>query len=435
MSKNVRSRVLFFVLLAICLPFASPMRAEAEDTYTADAAAAFAVESDSGKVLFNQNGDEPLGIASITKLLSMYLIREKIEDGSLSWDDQVPVSDYAVALSNEPDFSNVPLIKEQHYSVRDLYQASLIESANAAVVALAEHTEGSEHAFVDKMKEQLNEWGITDAIIVTSSGLSNGDIGADHSYPGYEAEQENTMSARDVAIMSNHFVKEFPDVLEETKKSTEVFAAGTPSERVMTNWNYMLPDHLNYKEGVDGLKTGTTDFAGACFAGTMIKDGVRVVTVILKASNAEEDPAARFTQTSNLMDYCYSNWSQQEIDTAGMAVPKISSLDVPEGKEMTVPIKLKDKVTFWVHTRWNKENLVITPTLDKKEVDNHSISAPVKKGMEVGSASIEMADDDLGYIGEKPEVKSAIVTAKSVERANFFVRMWRSIKDFFENLF
>lgn len=435
MLKKKLSIVLLVTLLFTFIPFVNPVNAEAADDFTVGAKAAFAIEADTGKILYNQNGDEPLGIASITKLLSMYLVREKIEEGSLNWEDRVNVSEYAVNLSNEPEFSNVPLHAGSTYSVKELYHASLIESANAAVVALAEHISGSEHAFIELMRKQLEKWGITDATIVTSSGLSNGDIGEANSYPGYPAEQENTMSAKDVAIMSDHFIKDYPDVLDVTKITTEVFAPGTPSEMEMVNWNYMLPDHLNYKEGVDGLKTGTTDFAGACFAGTMVKNGVRVITVVLKADNAENDAGARYTQTSNLMDYCYNNWSQQEIKTAGMKVPQHDSLGVPEGKTMSVPVSLKDNVTFWVRKGMDTSNLTITPELDKSMVTDNNLDAPVRKGLVVGSATIQLKDEDLGYVGKAPEVKTHIVTTKSVEKANIFVRIWRNIKDFFSNLF
>lgn len=132
---------------------------------------------------------------------------------------------------------------------------------------------------------------------------------------------ENQMSAKDVAIIARHLLLDFPEVLEVTSTATKMFGENTQSPVEMVNWNWMLPGFINFKEGVDGLKTGTTDFAGACFVGTIERDGKRIITVILNAEGHEQNPSVRFTETARLMDYCYDNWSVKEIGKANASIP------------------------------------------------------------------------------------------------------------------
>ncbi|MDH6365540.1 D-alanyl-D-alanine carboxypeptidase (penicillin-binding protein 5/6) [Enterococcus sp. PF1-24] len=427
---------LFVTLLwSVFLSFLPMTTASAEENFFIEANAAFAIEADSGKILYNQDGDSPLGIASVTKILSMYLVLEEVSKGKITMDDQVGISEYAAYLSSIKDFSNVPLSQGQTYSVRELYHASMIESANAAVVALAEHIVGSETAFIDMMLAKLQSWGITDATLVTSSGLSASDVGLENSYPGSVEGQENMMSAKDVALVTYHLINEHPEILEASKIINEVFSHGTETETEMTNWNWLLPGHLNTKDGVDGLKTGTTDFAGACFVGTIERDGVRLITVVLGATNDETNIAARFTETDRLMEYCYANWQLREILVANKEIPNLTTLAVPYGKELTVPIALKSNVTTWLRNDMNPENINIIPTFDNTLVTDGEIAAPVQQDMPVGLATIQVVEEDLGYIVNAPVLTTEIVATKEVKKVNFFVRLWRNIKKFFSNLF
>lgn len=208
----------------------------------------------------------------------------------------MPISDYAEKLSVVPDLSNVPLHKENSYTVKELFDSAFIQSANASMVALAEKIAGSETKFLELMKKQLKDWGINDATIVNASGLNNSYLGENRP-EGTSETEENQMSAKDVAIVARHLILDFPEVLKVTNTTNETFGEGTQSPVEMVNWNWMLSGFVNYKEGVDGLKTGTTEFAGACFVGTINKDGRRVITVVLNADDHATNPSARFNET------------------------------------------------------------------------------------------------------------------------------------------
>lgn len=284
------------------------------------------------------------------------------------------------------------------------------------------------------MKEQLKDWGIKDATIVNASGLNNSYLGENRP-EGTGENDENQMSAQDVAIVARHLILDFPEILDVSSTTTQMFGENTQSPVEMVNWNWMLPGFVNYKEGVDGLKTGTTELAGACFVGTITKNDQRIITVVLNADGHGENPSARFNETERLMDYCYDNWSEKELGKANASIPSLKTIDVKDGKESTVPVVLKSPVKVWVRNDMDTGKLTITPTLDKKQVTDNEIQAPMDKGTKIGTATITLADDKLGYLEDNNAPSTEIITDKTVEKANMFVIGWRRVAEFFGNLF
>ena len=333
-------------------------------------------------------------------------------------------------MSTVPDLSNVTLVSGQKYTVKDIFEAMIVQSANACAVALAELVAGSEHTFVDQMREQLKKWDITDATVINSSGLSNVYLG-DNRYPGTQENDENMMSAKDVAIVAQHLINDFPEILETSKIQEKTFAPNTTHPSEMKNWNVMLFEGDNYKEGVDGLKTGTTDLAGACFVGTIEKDGRRVITVILNALNQANDTNARFTETSKLMDYCLNNWSQQEVTTAGQTPADKKSLAVAEGKQNRVALAMEKPVTLWVRSDMDSTDLTIKSTVDSSLLDDQKITAPVHKNEKVGTVSVQLAQDTLGYVRKNEGATTNLITKTAVEKANVFEILWQKITNAF----
>ncbi|MGM0302574.1 serine-type D-Ala-D-Ala carboxypeptidase (penicillin-binding protein 5/6) [Enterococcus sp. AZ048] len=420
------------VLVTLILFFQSliGITALAADDFSVNANAGYAIDADSGKVFFNQDGDTPKGIASITKTISAYLVLEAIKQQKISWEQEVPISEYAEKLSTVPDLSNVHLVRGQKYTVRDLFESMIVQSANASAVALAELVAGNEHTFVNQMREQLTKWEIKDATIINASGLSNVYLG-EHKYPGTQENDENLMSARDVAIVAQHLIKDFPEVLEVSKIKEKTFAPNTSQPDDMKNWNVMLYEGPNYKEGVDGLKTGTTDLAGACFVGTIQKDGRRVITVILNALDQPNDENARFVETGKLMDYCLNNWSQQDVTVAGQTPSDQKTLKVTEGKEKSVALAMEKPVNLWVRSDMDPKQLTIKTTLDHSLLDSNAIIAPVHKNEKIGTVSVSLAQDNLGYVQKTEGATTDLVTKNAVEKASAFELIWQRITNLF----
>ena len=214
-----------------------------------------AVEANTGKILYEKDATQPVEIASITKLITVYLVYEALENGSITLSTPVDISDYPYQLTTNSEASNVPM-EARNYTVEELLEATLVSSANSAAIALAEKIAGSEKDFVDMMRAKLLEWGIKDATVVNTTGLNNETLG-DNIYPGSNKDDENKLSAYDVAIVARNLIKKYPQVLEITKKPSSTFAGMT-----ITSTNYMLEGMPAYRGGFDGLKTGTTDKAG-----------------------------------------------------------------------------------------------------------------------------------------------------------------------------
>ena len=194
------------MIALILIGLATPALAQDQtDSFNVAAKHAIAIETTTGKVLYEKDATTPDGVASMTKILTAYMVYKAVDQGKITWDTEVGISDYPFNLTVDSEVSNVPL-DSRKYTVKQLLDATLISSANSAAIALAEKISGTESTFVDTMTAQLKEWGITDAKLFNASGLNNKYLG-DNRYPGSKPDDENTMSALDIAIIADHLIK------------------------------------------------------------------------------------------------------------------------------------------------------------------------------------------------------------------------------------
>lgn len=376
------------------------------DDFDVAAKHAIAVEATTGKVLYEKDATTPAGVASMTKILTVYLTYKEIDKGDLSRDTKVPISDYAYDLTANSDASNVPM-EAREYTVEQLVNAAMVASANSAAIALAEQIGGSESNFVDMMKAQLNEWGITDAKLVNASGLNNSYLG-DNIYPGSSSTDENMLSARDIAIIARHLITEYPDVLKISSQTTADFDGST-----MNTYNYMLKDMPYERDGVDGLKTGTTELAGASFVATSTENGMRIISVVMNADGWEENDFARFEATNKLLDYVKSNYEMTTIIEAGQSY-KNSKAKVKDGKEKTVPVVAAQDL--------NVVHRIGTDVSAKFSSKAKGYEATINKGDKVGK--FEYNDNQIvgtGYLDSKPSVPAL---AKKEVKKSIFLKVW-----------
>lgn len=278
-------------------------KAKEEAAAVQDVQSYIAIEQTSGKILMQNNQDEVRGIASMSKMISQYLILEAIKNGEVTWETQIPVSDRVHQLSANYSLSNVPLLPSEKYTIKELFDAISIYSANAATLAVAEYIGGSEANWIERMKAKLDEWGIKDATIINVTGLPNKYGGADKN-PSYGDEDENSMSARSVAIIAKNLVNDFPEILKVSSISTQTFRPNSSGTTKMDNFNYLLPGLLFEYEGVTGLKTGTSDASGASITTTATRNGFSVIVV----SMGSKEPLNRFKVTRHLLDEVFKKY-------------------------------------------------------------------------------------------------------------------------------
>lgn len=426
---NTILRISLISVLLFSVFAGASVNASAETDLGLTVDAAILIDADSGKILYEQNADSPLGIASMTKMMTEYLLLDAIDEGTVTWDQEYQVTDYTYRMSQNRALSNVPLRADGSYTIRELYEAMAIYSANAATVAIAETIAGTEAEFLTLMNKKAEELGLEGYKFVNSTGLNNADLFGMHP-AGTGAEDENVMPAKSVAKLAYHLLKDHPNVLETSSISKKVFREGTEDAIGMENWNFMLPGLVFEYEGVDGLKTGSTNFAGQCFTGTAERNGTRLISVVMKAvdANGQGTRKARFDATKKLFDYGFTQFSKQEIVPANYTFKKQETVKVTKGKEDEVAITVKEPISIMVKS---SEKDLYKPKL---VLEKESLEADVKKDTVVGSVIVERTEGtDYGYIDGK-EISSDVVTKEAVERASGFSLFFQGIGNFFGNL-
>ncbi|NLY91436.1 MAG: D-alanyl-D-alanine carboxypeptidase [Firmicutes bacterium] len=412
-SPLISCFLLLFLVSAVAAQTSDPLRLQVD--------AAVLVDANSGKILYQKNADQPLALASMTKILTEYLILEAIGNKKLSWDDTTTISDYAYRISQNLTLSNVPLRLNEKYSVRELYEAMAIYSANGATIALAELVAGSESAFVQLMNDKAREFGLKNYTFVNATGLNNGDLLGMH--PAGDRQEENFASAKDVALMAFRILRDYPEVLTIASIPRKTFRPDSADAIKMDNWNWMLPELVYGYEGVDGLKTGSTTLAGYCFTATAQRDNIRLISVVMKGRSY----AGRFQETKKLLDYGFANFERKELYPAGYQVPANPSIPVRKGKSKAVGIATAEPLTILLK---RGESGRYQPRV---ELETDEVTAPVPKGHVVGKLFAAADGPEVEYLTpEGPELESVpLVTTEEVKKAGILQLIFQQIGAFF----
>ena len=254
------------------------------------------IDASSGQVLWESHYLKSTSVASISKILSVYVVADKIKAGKMSLNEKIKISKNVSNISKLKDATNVYLKEGESYKVSDLLNASIMESANGAISALAEGASGSQKNFVHDMESTAKKLGMHDVKIVNPSGLPT-TMAPELKIKGVRQDtKENMMSPRDVAVVSQKLINNYPKVLKISSTKETTFPGG---QRVV-NTDQMLPGERYQPSGykIDGLKTGTGESSGYCFVATGIIDRRRIISVALGASSNQD----RFTETNKIWE-------------------------------------------------------------------------------------------------------------------------------------
>ncbi|WP_254901774.1 serine hydrolase [Thalassobacillus devorans] len=397
------------------------------------AESAILVDANSGQVLFDKQSDVALPPASMTKMMTEYLVLEAIENGEISWDTTTQISDYPYSISADDTFSGVGLKQNKDYTVRELYEAMAINSDNATTIALTELIAGSEGEFVKMMNEKAEEMGLKEYQFVNSTGLPNSSLG--DNYPeGTQPDDDNLLSARASALLAYHLVNDYPEALEISSITETEF-----DDQTIRNWNWMLPDMPGYLaqygyEGMDGMKTGYTDLAGYCFTGTAERDENRLISVVMKTDSEE----ARFEETRRLMEYGFQQFERQELYPAGHQKDGESELPVAKGKEKQVGIETGEAVQAMIKNGEEDKYELNFIVNENKLNDEDKLTAPIEKGEQIGTVELVYnGENSHGNIldGQQDDKSIPLVATEAVEKANWFMLTLGAIGDFFSDIF
>lgn len=393
---------LTFILLLCSLP---PQRIFANEP-DLPVQSAIAVEADTGKILYEKDSDKKREVGGLSTLLTTYLIFEAIHDKKLSLKDPIKLSEEALALNDIKGAGTLP-IEANQYTVDQLLTALLVGNSSTAAFALAEKVGGSEKSFVEKMKQKLAEWGIQSPHLINATGLNTQTISGDPD----GKEDENQLSAYDIAVIAKHLLQDFPEVTKYTSKPTAHF-----SNTQIENPNLMLEGMPNYRSGVDGLRVSNSTKGGITFAASTTQNGIHIITVVLGVEAVDGDPYARFVATSSLMNYVVRTFVSSIVVKKGDTYGK-SKVAITDGKfESVSAVAKKD---FYVVVKQGNQT---EPKIQFKSSQNQ-FKAPVKSGDDVGI--LQYSDPNKigrGYL-EDQEPTVDMVAGKTVEKS-FFLKVW-----------
>lgn len=373
-------KILILLLLFISIPL---VKAEETEDLAPNAKSAIMIEASTGEILFQKIKDEKLAPASMTKMMSMLLIMEEIENGNLKWNEMITTSEKASSMGGSQIFLKVG----EKMTVEDLLKGVAIASGNDAVVALAERVSGSEEQFVKRMNIRAKDLGLKNTNFINATGLT-----ADNHYS----------TAYDMSLIAKELVKH-EKILEFTSTYEDYLRKDTKSPFWLVNTNRLV----RFKEGVDGLKTGFTDEAGYCLTATMKKDNMRLITVVMK----EENTSKRSADTTKMLDYGFNIYMVQTILDEKTTIEKKK---VELGKTLITEIVPKENITILNKKSEEQKNITYKTNINK-------IIAPVKKGDKVGTIDI-IEDNNI--------ISTIDATVKEdISKANILTIYLRNLKE------
>lgn len=387
---------------------------------------AIAIDQESGQILYQKEADDLHGIASLTKLLSLYVIYDYLAQGKLSLDDPVPVSTALAQQSQAEGLSNVPLVAgPANYSVDQLIDAVIIASANSATVALAEKVAGSEDHFIDLMAKKLDQLGISDYNLVSASGL-RGELRADARPGEYSQTEENQLSAKSLALVVQRLLKDYPDIQSRSQVQEKAFQVAPDWQVTMTNSNQLLPGMTYGRSDVTGLKTGTELGAGYCLVATSFINQRPVILVTLGA----ESNADRFQETSRLLTDLQNHLDWCVLIPQGALYNNGEAVEIYGGNKETTQLQYGNTVACFIPQNYaisdNPEADFIEPASYSMN-GNLEVSAPLEEGEAVNTEIlhipfVESVDGQLALATD-------LMPTENVKRVSPFVQITRKVHE------
>ena len=363
MKKLLGALPVLVLLLTLCPAWGVELPVQAE--------AALLMEKETGQVLYAKNEHQALEPASVTKVMTLLLVMEAIDRGTLAYDDVVTVSDYAASMGG----SQIFLSPGEQITVEDLLKGVCVSSGNDAAVALAEKTAGVTELFVEQMNNRARELGMQDTHFVNCTGLP---------------AEGHVTSAWDIAVMSRELIRRHPDIRRFTTIWMDTLRSGTFG---LSNTNKLI----RFYEGATGLKTGFTQEAGYCISATAERDGMELIAVIMKGTTSDN----RNTDAKTLLNYGFSTYTLADIQPE----EPLPVLPVTLGTADTVALTLPEEGRTLLLEKSRSGGL--TQTVELPE----TVAAPIQTGQQVGTLTVRQDDTALLTV--------PIVAADTVEKLSW----------------
>ncbi len=374
-AKAAFTALLLCAALLPTLTFASGYQTKAEY--------AILLDYETGATLFAKRADEAMGPSSMTKLMTIYIIFDRLQKGVLKLEDTLDVSERAWRKGGSKMFVRV----KDEVSVEDLLRGIVIQSGNDACIVIAEGLSGSEEAFADEMNATAQRLGLSNTNFLNSTG-----------WP----EENHYMSARDIAILSGRIIRDFPEYYPYFAEQVFTYNGIRQSNR-----NRLLGKDV----GVDGLKTGHTQDSGYGISVSGVQDGRRLVTVV----NGLDSQRARENEAQRLLQYGFRQFENRHLYKKGDVVDEAT---VWFGQQKAVPLVVDQDVLLTIN-RLRKKDMEVTITY------NGPIPAPVEQGAHIADLTITQPGADT--------ITLPLHAGKDVEKLSFFSHMLHAVGYYFLN--
>ncbi|MCI1591470.1 MULTISPECIES: D-alanyl-D-alanine carboxypeptidase family protein [Heyndrickxia] len=378
--KKIFSSIICLLLLTATISLPA-FAAEKSTELAADAKSAILIERDTGSILYDKNSHEKLPPASMTKIMTMILIMEALEQNKLSMNEKVRTSEYAASMGG----SQIFLETGEEMTVEEMLRGISIGSANDASVAMAEKIAGSEEEFVDMMNKKVKELGLKDTKFQNATGLP---------------EKDHYSSAYDMAMMAKELLRH-ENITKFTGTYESYLRESTDKKFWLVNTNKLV----KFYPGVDGLKTGFTNEAKFCLTATAKKNGMRVVAVVFGAPSTK----VRNAQVSKMLDYAFAKYVTHPIYKKGQSLAEVK---VSKGDTKKIQALTSEPISVLTKKGEKIESIKKTIKL------NENLKAPVKKGDKIGTITIKKDGKVLA--------KSNLIASKDVKQAGWWKLFKRS---------
>jgi D-alanyl-D-alanine carboxypeptidase (penicillin-binding protein 5/6) len=343
------------------------------------------MDFDSGRVLVEHNPDERVEPASITKLMTSYVVFKELSEGKIILEETVPVSERAWRTGGSRMF----IEPDMQVTIEDLVRGMIIQSGNDACVALAEHVAGSEEAFAGMMNHYAELLGMSHSHFMNSTGLP---------------DPEHYTTAHDIALLSAALIRDFP----------EYYTWYSEKEFTFNNIRQHNRNTLLWRDpAIDGLKTGHTEAAGYCLAASAKRDGMRLISVVMGSSSE----SSRASDSQTLLNYGFRFYETVQLYQAGQ---ELATGRVWKGLSDSVALGVENEL-FVTIPRGRYEEL------DAQVEMQPELSAPLAKGTVVGQISVRLGDEMIAG--------RDLITLSAVEEAGFFGRSWDGLRMWMDGLF
>lgn len=410
-QQKLNKLILFMMtLVSILTMSAISVSAKSANQQKFQAKEAYVMDAETGQVLYQKNGNTKRPIASLSKLMTLYLTKKAIDNHQISWDQKVPVDDQLRRMSKSYEVGGFRIKRSKEYTVRDLYKAALIASSNPSAIALGKLVGGGNNTeFIKMMNEQAHAWGI-DATFVSSSGLDNTDLSKYHyQVPHTTSKAQNMVSAKAISTVAAKVLEIFPTITQWSKQPSMKVG-----NQVLVNSNRLLPGSAFYHKSthVDGLKTGFTVNAGLCITVTYWHDGRHLIATII-------DSNTLYTSMNKLI----STVNQQYQPTKVALKSHTFSID---GHQLTATPKDPEAVI------WQRKGT------DGSHVTNYSATKtalPITKGQQIGNAIVKLADNSSTAVVPMLAATSIKQPTKKVKHATHKTSLLKRIFGFVGSIF